>query len=245
MRRHLLAAATSALCGAVAAAPLVIVYGSSPAGIAAAVAAGRMGLRVSLYEPLRMIGGMGAAGNLALNDGGVTAERTGLAREFSLLNGAAYGLKNKEVPHPESFVAEASFNTMLAAANVSVQLDCRLLSATTFTGGDGASRIASLSLSCEPQPVVAAVFIDASYDGEIVVAAGDIPYTAGREANTTYNESLAGARVPSWEGVAGPHGVDALDARGRLIKYVANLTELPPPGSADDAVSAAGWAIRA
>jgi flavin-dependent dehydrogenase len=47
----------------------VIVYGSSPAGIAAAVASGTLGLKVALYEPLPMIGGMGAAGNLALNDG--------------------------------------------------------------------------------------------------------------------------------------------------------------------------------
>ena len=39
----------------------VVVYGSSPAGIAAAVAAGTLGLSVALYEPLPMIGGMGAA----------------------------------------------------------------------------------------------------------------------------------------------------------------------------------------
>ena len=39
----------------------VVVYGSSPAGIAAATAAGELGLRVALYEPLGMIGGMGAA----------------------------------------------------------------------------------------------------------------------------------------------------------------------------------------
>jgi 2-polyprenyl-6-methoxyphenol hydroxylase-like FAD-dependent oxidoreductase len=50
----------------------VVVYGSSPAGIAAAVAAGRLGMKVALLEPLKMIGGMGAAGNLALNDGGTT-----------------------------------------------------------------------------------------------------------------------------------------------------------------------------
>ena len=37
----------------------VVVYGSSPAGIAAATAAGHLGLRVAVYEPLEMIGGMG------------------------------------------------------------------------------------------------------------------------------------------------------------------------------------------
>lgn len=339
--RALCVAAATAAAAAASAAPAydVLVYGSSPAGVAAAVAAGRLGLRVGLYEPLPMIGGMGAAGNLALNDGGMAAERTGLAHEFSMLNGAAYGLKTEasgplttrrrrrgvcavfdcggsargiappsgagpsaplpcrdhatnplaiasgrlhpccsavcrgaaacrtlppdravlltpatrpvppppppppppQVPHPESFVAEASFNTMLAAANVSVHLNCRLLGAATSSDAGGVSRVANVTLLCEPQPVSAAVFIDASYDGEVVVAAGNIPYTAGREANTTYNESLAGVRPPSWAGVGGPRNVSALAPGGGLIKYVADLSELGPPGSADDGVSGGVW----
>ena len=68
----------------------VVIYGSTPAGIAAAVVAGNHGLRVGLFEPLKMIGGMGAAGNLALNDGGVGAEKTGVALNFTLLNGQHY-----------------------------------------------------------------------------------------------------------------------------------------------------------
>ena len=201
----------------------VVVYGSSPAGIAAAVAASTLGLSVALYEPLPMIGGMGAAGNLALNDGGLAAERTGLALNFSLLNGAHYGLAT-EVPHPESFVAEASFRTMLAAAGVSVvKTDCRLLSATSV--GSAPSRVGTLSLHCEPEPVGATVFVDASYDGEVMVAAGDIAYTAGREAIATYNESLAGARAPGFAGVSGPQHVDALRDDGTLLKFVANVFE--------------------
>ena len=111
----------------------VVVYGSSPAGIAAATVAGLQGLRVGLFEPLRMIGGMGAAGNLGLNDGGMQAERTGLARNFSLRNGEHYYPgQEKEVPHAESFVSEASFYAMLRDANVTtVKTDCRLLSAAT------------------------------------------------------------------------------------------------------------------
>ena len=224
--------------GAVAAPAFdVVVYGSSPAGVAAAVAAGQLGLSVALYEPLKMIGGMGAAGNLALNDGGLPAERTGLARNFSLRNGAAYGLTT-EVPHPESFVAAASFSAMLADAGVkTVKLDCRLLSAAAAAAG-GVSRVQSISVLCETAPVTATVFIDASYDGEVMVAVGDVAYTAGREANTTYGEPLAGARVPGWVGVGGPRNVSALRPDGTLLKYVANLSELAPPGSADDALMA-------
>ena len=218
----------------------VVVYGSTPAGISAAVAAGHLGMRVALYEPLPMIGGMGAAGNLALNDGGMPAERTGLAYNFSLLNGEHYGLpQGEEVPHPESFVAEATFYKMLAAAKVThVKLDCRLLSAQRAIAADGASKVGSIHVACEPQPIVAKVFIDASYDGELMVATGDITYTSGREAIRTYNESLAGARRPSWEGVSGPRHVDALKSDGSLIKFVANMSELAAPGEADDALMA-------
>jgi ribulose 1,5-bisphosphate synthetase/thiazole synthase len=214
----------------------VVVYGSSPAGIAAAVVAGRQGMKVALYEPLKMIGGMGAAGNLALNDGGTQAERTGLARNFSYLNGKHYGL-NTQVPHPESFVAEASFKTMLAEAEASFKVDCRALSATK-SSASGVSRIASVSLHCEPNPISATVFIDASYDGDLMVAVGDVEYTAGREAKTQYNESLAGARVPGFKGVSGPQHVNALRADGTPLKYVQNLSDLAAPGEADDALMA-------
>ena len=213
----------------------VVVYGSSPAGIAAAVAAGHLGLRVALYEPLEMIGGMGAAGNLALHDGGVEAERTGLARNFSLLAGAHYKLPHgTQVPQPESFVSEATFYQMLSAARVStIKLGCVLTSAEASTA------VESVRLTCERAPVRAKVFIDASYDADLVVALnGTVPYTWGREANTTYNESLAGARVPGWHGVHAPRHVNALRDDGTLLKYVSNLTELAPPGAADDALMA-------
>ena len=119
-----------------------------------------------------------------------------------------------------------------------VKTDCHVISATTAKGADGASRVKSVLFSCEAKPVTATVFIDASYDGDVMVAAGDIAYTAGREANTTYNESLAGARAPSWSGVGGPKGINALKDDGSLIKYVANVSELAPPGAADDALMA-------
>ena len=70
------------------------------------------------------------------------------------------------------------------------------------------------------------------------VAVGGIDYTAGRESIATYNESLAGGRVPGWVGVGGPRNVSALKADGTLIKYVQNISEMTPPGEADDALMA-------
>ena len=79
----------------------VVVYGSSPAGIAAATAAGMLGLKTALYEPLPMIGGMGAAGFLGLHDGGFGAI-TGLAYNYTLLNGEYYN-KTHSAQQVESF----------------------------------------------------------------------------------------------------------------------------------------------
>ena len=129
-----------------------------------------------MYEPLPMIGGMGAAGFLALHDGGMNAI-TGLAYNFTLLNGAAYGKPTTPVQQAESFVSNATFYKMLADAGVThVQLDCRVTSAAT-TSTMTTSKIASITTVCEKDPVTATVFIDASYDGDVMVAAGDIDYT--------------------------------------------------------------------
>ena len=202
----------------------VIVYGSPPAGIAAATAAGRLGMHVAIYEPLKMIGGMGAAGNLALHDGQCG---TGLALEFCELNAGAYNV-TKPVAQPESFIANASFYKMLAGAGVKrIALDCRLTAAASTSG-----KVESISVFCEDKPVTAAVFIDASYDGEIMVAAG-VEYTSGREAASQYNESLAGARKPT-----GATSVNALHDDGTIIKYVQNFSDLASPGEADDALMA-------
>lgn len=125
---------------------------------------------------------------------------------------------------------------MLAQANVTaIKLDCHVMSATSTSTAD-VSKVDSVVFSCEQNPVTATVFIDASYDGDIMVAVGNVECTAGREAKTTYNESLAGARTPGFDGVGGPRHVNALRDDGTIIKYVANLSELTPPGEADDAL---------
>ena len=231
-----MAATFALLLAAAPAAPAfdVVVYGSSPAGISAAVAAGQLWLKTALYEPLKMIGGMGAAGNLALHDSGPDG---GLGEVFSRLNGEYYNV-TEAIDQPESFVSEKSFYTMLANASVThIKLDCHLTAAAREVTA-GVSKVKSISVICEPEPVTAMVFIDASYDGEIMAAVGDVAFTAGREAIAQYNESLAGARAPGFTGVGGPRNISALKADGSLIKYVANISELATPGEADDALMA-------
>ena len=104
--------------------------------------------QVALYEPLSMLGGMGAAGNLALNDGGNNAEHTGLALAFTLLNGEHYNVTG-QVSHPEAHVALATFNKMLGDAGVAtVKTDCRCTAATTALAA-GVSRIETATVRQE------------------------------------------------------------------------------------------------
>ena len=166
---------------------------------------------------------------------------TGLALKFATLNAAYYNVTTP-VAQPESFVANASFYQMLNAAGVhKIALDCRLTAATPTTTtttatatGTAGSGVASITVLCEPEPVTATVFIDASYDGEVMVAVGNVDYTAGREAASQYNESLGGARMPT----KSPVVVDALRDDGTILKYVQNISTLAAPGEADDALMA-------
>jgi hypothetical protein len=75
------------------------------------------------------------------------------------------------------------------------------------------------------------VFIDASYDGDIVLA-GDIAYTYGRESRSKYNESLAGIQpFNHFQNFLNP--VDPFYSNGSVIPYISPGV-LPPVGSGDD-----------
>ena len=76
----------------------------------------------------------------------------------------------------------------------------------------------------------AKVFVDASYDGDLAVGSG-VSYTYGREANTTYDEPLAGVQpFNHFQNFLVPVNPYAKD--GSVLPYVES-TPLPPLGSAD------------
>ncbi len=77
----------------------VIVYGATPAGVAAAVmAANNTGLRVALIEATPRVGGMATAGGIGLKDldasqwFDVMFAPGSVARRWIELNGAPYGV---------------------------------------------------------------------------------------------------------------------------------------------------------
>ena len=236
----------------------VIVYKSSPAGITSAIAAANNGkLRVALVEPLSMIGGMGAAGGLGLHDQQMSnlTMITGLAKTWAKLNAEYYyktNSSNKIVNHPEIFVAEKNFQIMIdKAKSIDLMLECRLINVNMDR--TEIPKIQSIDVICNNnnnnkgiddkkkfimKTLSAPVFIDASYDGDLMVGTNSIDYTYGRESTEVYNESLAGVqrvgeKLESFQGLNISATVS--ETNDTLIKYVAfqNVTSIPKIGSSD------------
>lgn len=76
----------------------IVVVGAGPGGIAASIQAARMGKRVALLEPTDWIGGqMTAAGVGTMDEGSVSARKSGLYKDFVTRVRAYYASKHKSV----------------------------------------------------------------------------------------------------------------------------------------------------
>jgi hypothetical protein len=166
----------------------ICVYGGTSGGVSAAVAAARLGKSVAIMSLNNHIGGMTASG-LGVTDigpGNDTSYIGGISREFYQRVGAAYGMTNLVIwfePH----LAETVFNQMLAETGVAVYTN-QLLVSVTMTN----KRIAQMNMQ-DGTIFRAKEFIDTTYEGDLMAAAG-VTFTWGREGTNTYNESLAGIR---------------------------------------------------
>jgi hypothetical protein len=204
----------------------VVVYGGTPAGIAAAIAAARGHARVVLLEPTNHVGGMMTNG-LGASDVGIRDTIGGLALEFFDRLGVAYGIAGQG-PTPSwdltPGVAERTFMAMLAEAGVTVDLAARLRELDGVGHVD--HRITRLTTT-DGRVFTARVFIDATYEGDLMAQAG-VSFTVGREASSRYGESLAGVTPLKQELPA----LDARTADGALAPGV-NAAPPGPTGSAD------------
>eukprot|EP00040_Diaphanoeca_grandis_P034950 m.218484 g.218484 ORF g.218484 m.218484 type:complete len:712 (-) comp33268_c0_seq2:49-2184(-) len=219
----------------------VVVYGSTPGGVMSAISAARVlanqtqgtaGWNVTLIDQSKRLGGM-CAGGLGSSDIGNPIVIGGLANEFFVQVAQHYNATTHEpLYYLEPHVAEATFAKMLEAAHVTVVRHGRVVSVAKVE-----SRISSITL--EDGAVIGdveAVFVDASYEGDLMARAG-VSYTFGREANTTYNETYAGRRQPFGITMDIAH-MNPLTSDGQLPHYHPLLTELyaAPLGSADNKV---------
>jgi len=171
----------------------VVVYGATPAGVMAAVAAGRQGLSVALLEPTAHLGGMGTGG-LSRTDVGMQEVIGGLPLEFYWRAGQHYDMDRHGQPvswYPEPHVALTVMEQMLAGSHVTVLLRHRLHEKNSINKiGNSITSISTENGSS----FTARVFIDATYEGDLMAQAG-VSYTWGREGVSQYGEPLAGVRA--------------------------------------------------
>jgi hypothetical protein len=227
----------------------VCVYGGTAAGIVAAAAAKRRGKSVLLVEPGRHLGGM-TSGGLGWTDFGNKAAVGGMSLDFYRRVGRAYG-KDEPAWTFEPHVAERVFHDLVKEHGVTVLFEHRLAGVAK----DGAS-IARVTLEHAPPlangapapaaaagaarvEVGAAVFIDCTYEGDLMARAG-VRYTVGREPVARYGEPLNGvrARTPQhqFQFPVDPYRTPGDPASGLLP--LVQPDDGRAPGEGDDAVQA-------
>ena len=181
----------------------LVVFAATPGGITAAIAAAESGVTVALLEPTNWVGGL-LSGGLAKTDIGTRGHEviSGLTLDFfrrvqaaERANGACAG-GCPGLYDLEPRVAEQVFESMLDEAGVIVERNVELQAVAR----DGT---VIRQLATSRGEVGGRVFIDASYEGDLMAAAG-IEYATGREsrrlaapgdtAALAFQEDNAGAR---------------------------------------------------
>ena len=200
----------------------VIVYGATPGGFCAAIAAAREGAKVVLLEPSAHVGGVNTGG-LSFSDSNQTVRSTllGLFEEWHQRVAADYAARGVKLPYDvavkdnsvwtyEPHVAARVTDAMLKEAGVSV------LTKQTLEGVEKAgARIVGLRTSGGTH--TAKVFIDATYEGDLMARAG-VVWHIGRESRDEYGESFAGRQYPK-EKMA----INGFDANGLPLPFITSL----------------------
>jgi hypothetical protein len=161
------------------------VYGGVSGGVTAALEGAARGLRVVLLEPSAHVGGM-TSGGLGMTDVGNKHVIGGLSREFYRRVGARYGVEEEWRFEPH--VAESVFDLWLAERDV--QVFKKQFVADVIKEGNRLLALRTLS----GLEVRARIFIDASYEGDLLALAG-VSHGIGREDNSRYGETLNGAQI--------------------------------------------------
>lgn len=185
----------------------VVVYGATSAGVSAAIQLSRMGKSVILIEPTNRIGGL-TTGGLGATDIGNKDAIGGIAREFYGKVWEYYTdpthwkweqrsdyLKS---PHSDSLMwtfepsaALKIYKEMVAKEKIELVYNQRL----NRESGVRKNGAVITEIEMENGAVYQAkIFIDATYEGDLMAAAG-ISYTYGRESNNEYGESLNGVQA--------------------------------------------------
>ena len=197
----------------------VIVYGSTPGGFCAAIAAAREGASVILLEPTDHVGAMNTGG-LSHCDSNQMVRSTlmGLFDEWHTRVVKDYTDRGLQAPYNpakkdqtrwtfEPHVAMRVTRKMLDEAGVTVLTE-RYLKSVTKEG----TRIKSLVT--KNGTFTARTFVDGTYEGDLMAGAG-VHWVIGREGRDEYGESLAGRQYPKKK-----MNISGFDESGKLLPLI-------------------------
>ncbi|MCB1062551.1 MAG: FAD-dependent oxidoreductase [Verrucomicrobiae bacterium] len=227
----------------------LVIYGGTPAGLTAAIAAHRENpeLSIAIVEPSPWIGGV-VTGGLSRTDKGREDTIGGIALEY-FQRAKKRGGAETPMWYAEPKHNMAAFEEMLKECGDRVQV---VVERRMKSLGKERNRIVEITLD-DDSVLRGKVFIDASYEGDLMARAG-VSYLVGRESRETYGEALAGyypmeirphgsdtmGTVCSCLGGDAPHfihgtptEIDAFDSDGKLIAGVTRPDPNAEPGSAD------------
>ncbi|WP_406701175.1 FAD-dependent oxidoreductase [Singulisphaera sp. Ch08] len=181
----------------------VVVYGATPGGVSAAVAAARHGDSVALVDPDARLGGLLTSG-LSQTDAITYEGLSGFFRTFcqrvETHYRARYGADSTQLKASfRGMHGEPGVNLRVLEAMIAEQPTLKsrqrheLVSVRQGPREQGRTRLTDVTFET-PQgriTLAARVFIDATYEGDLMAMAGE-SYHVGREARAHYGESLAG-----------------------------------------------------
>ena len=187
----------------------IVIYGSSPAALATAIQAKRMGRSAVIVSPETRIGGL-TTGGLGQTDIGNKAAFGGLALEFYKAVAAYYADPKRWTRQtPESYFPDGqcagskgkeSMWTFEPSAALAILEGWEKRDGLDIRRGEWLDR--EQGVEKKDGRIVSVktlsgniyrgkVFVDATYEGDLMAAAG-VTFTVGREANAVYGETLNG-----------------------------------------------------
>jgi len=216
----------------------VVVYGGTPAGITAAIAAAREGRQVSLIDINFHVGGM-MSGGLVETDMGDRKTVGGLADNFFKRIVTHYrttygedSIQFEECHDGVKFearIAEQIFDKMLAEhPSIRLWRGHRYRSLAMEQG-----KIASITVDDTKAKTTRTfsgkIFIDASYEGD-VMAGANVPHRIGREGRAEFGEFLAGTNMGAKQHRGlGDHRTQAYNYRVSITNDTDNRVIFPKP----------------
>lgn len=240
----------------------VLVYGATSSGVAAAVQVANSGRRVLIVEPGQHVGGL-TSGGLGATDIGNKKAIGGWARQFYRRMGQHYSkprswmFQTKEETRRvrpsgpaaemwtfEPHVAEQIFRDSLTEAKIPILFGERL----DLQAGIKKEETRLVSFRSERGLVVKAkIFIDATYEGDLLAKAG-VSYHVGREANSVHAETLNGfqpqhAIYHQFDKPVDPFVVPGKPESGLLWGILPEPKPVPADGSGDRKIQAYNFRV--